>query len=567
MLLSIRVQNIALMDEVEVNLTDGLNIITGETGAGKSILLGAINIALSAKAAKEVVRDETKEAFVELLFEDDSAKVTDYLKENDLPYEDGQILISRRFAANGRGSSRINGITVLSSQVKALASLLIDIHGQHEHQSLLNQATHIDLLDKFSSESVQLRPEVKALWDELLALEKEQEKYAFDDAEKERRLALLRFECDEIEAADLVEGEEEELLDTRKRLVYAERLRDSAYKAYVGLNGDSSSYDASGAISLMENAISFLEDSARLDGEFFNPCVETLREAVSIATDCAGELRNYADHVEDDPQLLAEVEDRLNLIDKMRTKYGRTIAEIYQYKLKNDAEIESLSNLADTKARLARQKESLMEKISVKAGALSEARQKVAVIVSQKITDILSTLQFNDPEFQITVNPTELNAKGVDDVCFMIRTNHGEALKPLGKIASGGEISRIMLAIKTVLAQQDEIHTLIFDEIDTGISGRTAQSVAEKMSLIARYRQVIAVTHLPQLASMADHHMMIEKHEEDGHTVTCVHELSDREQIDEIARLLGGREITAAVVENASEMKALANAWKEEARR
>ncbi len=561
MLTQISVANIALIDEVEVSLGEGLNILTGETGAGKSILLGAVNLCLGAKSAKDVVRDPERPASVDLLFTEVSQSVIDALAEMDIEAEDGEVLLSRRFGSNGKGTSRINGVAVTAAQVKSLAQLLIDIHGQHEHQSLLNTASHIEILDRFSPESARLREQMKALWSEHNAIEAELEELSRNESEKDRLLALMQYESDEIAAADLVEGEEEELSDLRKRLLYAGRLKEDSLKAYAALKNSEAEPCA---LDMLESAASLMENLERYDGVFFASRREALQSALAIADDIAVDLRSYAENIDEDEGRLAEIEDRLDLIHRMKTKYGRSIPDIYKYKEKNDAEILKLQHIAEALTEL-REKQALNRREMEKtAGALHEERAASAEKISGQITEILKTLQFSDPCFTVSLTPGSLSAKGADSVCFMIRTNVGDEIKPLSQIASGGEVSRIMLAIKTVLAEQDEIGTLIFDEIDTGISGRTAQSVAEKMCRIAGYRQVIAVTHLAQLAAMADTHLRITKEEEGGRTYTRVEALDPEAQTEELARLVGGLRLTDAVYENAREMKKLALAWKKE---
>ena len=566
MLAQIRVQNIALIDEVTVDLEEQLNILTGETGAGKSILLGAINLALGARNGKDVVRDPEKPAGVDLLFIEQNPKVLKKLEELgiSLEIEEGgtEILISRRIGSNGRGTSRINGETVVAAQVRQAAALLIDIHGQHEHQSLLNEASHIEILDRFSAPMGALREQMKRLWEQNTACRKELEHYTENEREKERLLALRQFESDEIEQAALREGEEEELQEQRQRLLYAGRLREDSQIAYEALRSQSEG----GASDQISTAVNRMEGLQKLDGEFFTARTEALRDALAVVEDVAADLLDYAENIEEDDGQLDAVEERLDLIHRLKNKYGRTQAEIQQYKIKNDEEMQKLLHIQETIADLRAQQAAIEAKMRETAEKMTQLRQEQAERVGAEITDILTTLQFTDPIFRIQVEPAELSAKGADKVTFLIRTNVGDDIKPLSKVASGGEISRVMLAIKTVLASQDEIETLIFDEIDTGISGRTAQSVAEKMSRIARYRQVIAVTHLPQIAAMADVHLCIEKSTEQGRTYTHVHKLKPAEQVQEIARLLGGLQVTEAVTENAREMKKLAEDWKKKNR-
>ena len=559
MLSQISVQNIALIDEVSVELGDGLNIITGETGAGKSILLGAINLALSAKSAKEVVRDPEQNASVDLLFTDVSDEVAAALSGMDIDASDREVLISRRFGVGGRGTSRVNGVTVTAAQVKQIAQLLIDVHGQHELQSLLNSAFHIEILDRFDERIMERKPRMAELWNRSLEINRELSRLTENEREKDRLLALMQYESDEIAAANLREGEEDELNELRKKLLYAGRLKEDSLKAHELLR---SGEGGECAVDLMNSALSLIESAERFDEGFFREKKEELMNAVAIAEDLAQELRGYSESIEGDEGRLNETEERLDLIHRLKSKYGRTVEEILRYKEKNDAEIRKLENVAETIAALRSEEAKNRAEAEALAAELTALRSDAGERIGAEITKILATLQFSDPAFVIELSPKELSAKGADEVRFMIRANKGDSIRPLAQIASGGELSRVMLAIKTVLAEQDEIGTLIFDEIDSGISGRTAQSVAEKMDRIAGFRQVIAVTHLPQIAAMADRHLCISKVEENGQTYTRVTPLDRSAQVQELARMVGGVEITPAVLENAREMKELALAWK-----
>lgn len=561
MLSQIRVRNMALIDEASVELKDKLNILTGETGAGKSILLGAVNLALGAKSAKDAVRDPSQPAFVELLFEDSSRKVAEWLEENGIEAEDGEILISRRFGAAGKGVSRINGVTVVSQQVKQLSSLLIDIHGQHEHQSLLNQQQHIDVLDRFAPGSAELKESLQEKLTERRATDRDLSESAQNEREKERLLSILRFESNEIDEANLQPGEEDKLRDERSRLMYAGRMKEDCLKAYSLLASSDGDVNAAGLVSDAIGNLSFL---CRLDPAHFEARSVELNEALAVIEDAAKDFLDYGESVDMDEERLVEIDRRLDLIHYLQSKYGSNVEDILAYKESNDKKIEELLNIAEHIEALRTKLAKLDREIEALCGKLTALRRLTGSQIEQQITEILKTLQFSDPDFKVLIEAKEPGAKGADEVTFMIRTNVGEELKPLNRIASGGEISRVMLAIKTVLADRDEIGTLIFDEIDSGISGRTAQSVAEKMSMIAGFRQVIAVTHLPQIASMADYHFCIEKVEENGHSRTTVRELDETEQLDEIARLLGGLTLTETVRKNAEEMKMLANQWKKE---
>ena len=563
MLSHIRVQNIALIDEAKIDLEEGLNALTGETGAGKSILLGAISLALGQRGSKDAVRDPSRAAEVALLFTDYKKEVKEVLEEMGVEDTDSQLLIRRRFLSSGRSANFINDAMVTQSQIRRIASLLIDIHGQHEHQSLLNQSRHIDLLDRFISGSAKELEKMAGLYAEYQQLEKELSRFQESGRDRERLLSLMAYELSEIEENTWKEGEEENLLEERKKLVYSEKLKEESGKAYQQLIGEGRE---AGALDQLDETLSSLNRVAGYDEAFFAPQIQTLEESTSILRDLAHELRNYSEEIQADPERLSEIEERYDRIQHIKSKYGKTREKVEQYYQKTRQEYQDLENLDETIRRLGRKLDEAKKKMEDQATVLTGMRKEAAATIEKEITEVLSTLEFEDPVFRIAVDEGPVGPKGQDRVCFMIRTNVGEKVKPLSEIASGGEMSRVMLAIKTVLAKQDEIGTLIFDEIDSGISGRTAQSVAEKMALIAVYHQVICVTHLPQIAAMADVHLRIEKTAVSGHTVTNVLRLSEEEIGTELSRMLGGAKITEAVRENAAEMKSLADRVKKELR-
>lgn len=564
MLVHLRVQNMALIDEAEMDLGEGLNVLTGETGAGKSIILGAINLALGGRGHKDMLRDPSRPATVDLLFEEEKPAVRKRLEEMGIEVSDGEILLSRRFTASGRSTCQINQTMVTTAQVKQVAALLIDIHGQHEHQSLLDSSRHIDILDAFIPSIAALRQQMKEMCEEEAQLKKQWQHYAENGSDRERLLALMQFELDEIEQAGWQEGEEEALGEERKRLMYSGRLQESSMKAYELLRGESSRGQS--AVEAMEDALHLLREAQRLDETFFAPYADSLEEQIAVTEDMARDLRSYGEELESQPERLMQVEERLDQLQHLKTKYGSSRQQVMAYYNKTKAEQERMRNWQETVRQLEEQMAAQQQKMIKLAARMTKLRTEAGDRIGKQITEVLASLQFHDPVFQVAIQPKELSPKGADQVIFMIRTNVGEALQPLHLIASGGEMSRVMLAIKTILAKQDAIGTLIFDEIDTGISGRTAQSVAEKMSRIALYHQVICVTHLPQIAALADCHMRIEKTVEGTHTATRVQQLTQPQITEELARMLGGTQITQAVLDNAAEMKKLADRWKAEKR-
>lgn len=562
MLIHLRMQNIALIDDASLDFDTGLNVLTGETGAGKSILLDGINLALGSRANKELFRNGKEPAQVDLLFYEENPKILHSIQDLGIDMEDNEILLTRRFSTSGRSVCRINGQIVTAAQMKDAASSLIDIHGQHEHQSLMEPGRHRELLDRFDEKIASTLQEYQNAYHEYQDILDELERYVHDEQEKERLLSLMDYERNEIEEAALMEGEEEDLVVTRRRLYNCEKMQNAVAEAYGYLSEGTRGEGA--ALDLLDRAASMLQSIVALDMETLDPIASSLQDMLAIGEDLAHQLRDYIDTLEADPEQLSQIEHRLDLIHHLKSKYGSSVSAIQDYYENLLTEIDKLQNIQQTKERLYAQKLRCEEVLQRKAVDLHNLRTKAAKEIESEITGILATLQFNDPKFHIEIQSQDtFHTYGCDDIRFMIRTNVGDEMKPLNKIASGGEMSRIMLAIKTVLAKRDEISTLIFDEIDTGISGRTAQSVAEKMSQISVYHQVICITHLPQIAAMADAHYSIEKNVENGRTRTHVKRLKRDKMIEELARLMGGVTITDAVRQNAEEMKQQADLLKE----
>lgn len=563
MLVHLRMQNIALIDDVSLDFGPGLNVLTGETGAGKSILLDGINLALGSRAQKDLFRNGKEPAQVDLLFYEENPRVLQAIQDFGISLEEHEILLTRRFAVSGRSICRINGQIVTASQMKEIARYLIDIHGQHEHQSLLNPARHRELLDRFDERIGETLIRYQTAYQNYHEILKELEKYTRDEQEKERLLSIMDFERQEIEEAQLQEGEEEELILQRRRLYNSERIQEAVGTAYASLSLGAA--DGGSALELLERTASGLRGIANMDPDTMEPIVSSLQDMISIGEDLAHQLRSYMDTLESDPEQLQQIEQRLDQLRHLKSKYGDSVAAIQSYYENLLRELDKLTNIQQTKEALYKRKSSCEEILEREAAVLHELRTRAAVDIEKDVTAILSTLQFNDPYFHIEVQSlSEFMTYGRDEVRFQIRTNVGDAIKPLNHIASGGEMSRIMLAIKTVLARRDEIATLIFDEIDTGISGRTAQSVAERMQQIAAFHQVICITHLPQIAAMADTHFCIEKNVEQSHTKTLVRRLNHDQMIEELTRLIGGVAITDAVRHNAQEMKRMADALKKD---
>ena len=553
MLQNLHVKNLALIDEAEVEFAPGLNIMTGETGAGKSIIIGSINLALGEKVQKEMLRDNGESAFVELIFSVENEKTKKALEELDIELEDDQVILSRKITA-GRAVGRVNGEAVSVSRMKEIASVLIDIHGQHEHQSLLSKKKHLDILDEYAKEELAEKKEKMSLLYQ--QYKKEKEEWAssnVDVEERNRELSFLEYEVKEIEDAHLAVGEDESLEADFRKFSNGKKIMEAMQESY-GLTGEG----MESASELLSRALRELASVSGYD-EKIQTMEQELIEIDNLLSDFNHELSAYLSDAEFDDETFYEVEKRLDLINHLKSKYGADIPAILQNLQEKQDRIQVLSDYEQYLAKLEAQLDKTKKVLSAVCQEVSEIRKKYAVVLCKAITDALKDLNFLDVQFTMNFETLgDFTANGVDDAEFMISTNPGEPVKPLGKIASGGELSRIMLAIKTVMAGNDHIGTLIFDEIDSGISGRTAQMVSEKMNLLGKSHQIICITHLPQIAAMADSHYLIEKFVENQNTHSRIHKLGEEDSVKELARMLGGVEITDTVLESAKEMKHLA---------
>ena len=555
MLQSLHVKNLALMEETEVEFGEGLNILTGETGAGKSLLIGSINLALGAKFDKEMLREGAEYALVELIFDCQDEKVTKRLEEMELlSQEDGIVIISRKMQV-GKSVYKINGETVTAKQVKELAEVLIDIHGQHEHQSLLHKKKHMEILDSYCGAEFEAAVAVVAeLYKECTYLTRKLAEEAMDEEAKAKEQALAEFEYQEIEAARLVVGEDEKLEQKYRVMSNSRKITEGLAESYLYSGSDSEK----GAGSLLSRALRSLRGVASYDSRL-EQLEQQLSELESLLVDYNRDVAEYINDCEFEEEDFQIVEERLNTINRLKGKYGSNIEDILSYA---EGRQELLLKLADYDAYMQRLTEELKQKkeeLYKACEVLTEIRQRNALQLSGILREALIQLNFLTVEFEIAVRPNQtITAKGFDDVEFMISTNPGESQKALGQVASGGELSRVMLAIKTVLAEKDAIDTLIFDEIDTGISGKTAWKVSEQLDNVAHTHQVICITHLPQIAAMADKHFVIEKSSMDNHTITDIHSLSEEQSLAELAR----DALTKAALSNAREMKEQARGHK-----
>lgn len=557
MLRSLHVKNLALIDEIEVEFGEGLNILTGETGAGKSIILGSVNLALGGRYTRDIIRDGADYGFVELTFEIRDPGQIERLKALDVFPEEGMVVLSRRLM-EGRSVSRINGETVTMGLLREVSAVLIDIHGQHEHQSLLYKKNHLEILDAFArEEGAGCRQAVQEAYRDYRACEKELEEVSMDESQRAKEMAFLEFEVEEIEKAALQEGEDEELESAYRRMANGRKIAGSALEAYryTSEDPDSASENLSRAIRALSEAAECDEGARQLQ--------EQLVEVDSLLNDFNRELSDYSKSCEYTEEELYETENRLNEINRLKVKYGGTVGEILAYQEQQAGKLEKLQDYEAYLAGLekkAREAEALLAKA---CRSLSQVRKSQAAILEEAVQKGLEELNFADVRFEIHFEELKsYTGNGTDDVEFMISLNPGQPLRPLKDVASGGELSRIMLAIRTVMARRDDIETLIFDEIDVGISGRTAQKVSEKMALIGKTHQVICITHLAQIAAMADAHYVIEKTVEEMETRTRIRRLTEEDSVRELARILGGARITEAVLTNAREMKELAKGIK-----
>ena len=557
MLLNLHVKNMALIRELDIDFGKGLNILTGETGAGKSILIGSINVALGMQSFKGFSREDESSALVELIFSVEDSRIREKMEQMELSVEDGQVILSRRLTG-GRSISKVNGETVTLSQVRELAALLIDIHGQHEHQSLLYKKNHLAIVDAFAGEETKKQKEkVAETWQQYKGKIRELSEAGTNGSERAKELAFLKFEVDEIVRAELKEHEDEELESCYRRMCNGKKIAQSVAECYqyTGEDGESASEKLGRALRTLSEAVDADEQLSQLYTQ--------LADVDNLLNDFNHELAEYQKNCEFSDEEFYETEKRLNEINHLKTKYGNSYEEIMAYCKKQEERIGILENYDTYMQELEKSCEQLSQKYLELAGKLSALRQKKAKMLEKKIQKGLEDLNFEQVQFEIHFAEKKEYAKdGIDDVEFRISLNQGQPVKPLTEVASGGELSRIMLAIKAVMADKDEIETLIFDEIDVGISGRTAQKVSEKMALIGKEHQVICITHLAQIAAMADRHFLIEKKAEDAVTRTQIYPLNEENSVEELARILGGARITDTVMQSAREMKNLASQMK-----
>ena len=561
MLAQLHIENIAVIESADMAFEERFNVLTGETGAGKSIVVDAIGAILGRRTSRDLIRTGAKSACVEALFRD--LPDLPWFQENAItPDENGELLLRREIQADGRNLCRANGQMLTVAQLKALGDHLIDIHGQHDGQQLLDPSCHLSYLDGFGGLVEGPLAEFQQAYETVTALKREIASLQMDESEKARRLDSLQFQIDELERAELKEGEQETLAKRRDLLRNAEKLLSAAAAAHAALSGDE---DSAGAVDLLGRANDALSAGGRMSEEL-STLADQAAELQYAAQDLAERVRDLQDELDMEPGELDEVETRLEQLYRLGKKYGPTTNHMLAYLDRCRQELDQVQFSADALEKLEQKLSKALETAKCKGQALSNKRQAVARSLEARIQTELAGLDMPKVRFQVSMAPKEgelgMDATGMDEVCFLMSANLGEDLKPIHKIASGGELARIMLALKNVLAENDDVSTLIFDEVDTGVSGRAAQKVGEKLAQVSRHKQVLCVTHLPQLAAMADTHFSVEKGEREGRTFTEVAALDFDHRRQEVARLTSGERITDATLAGAGELLEAAEAFK-----
>ena len=558
MLLNLHVKNLALIEGLDVDFEKGLIVLTGETGAGKSLILGSVNIALGNKASKDMIRKGTDYSLVELTFSV-SENCAKQLKKYDIYMEEDNIITVTRKISEGRSISKINGETVNIKTLKNVMSLLIDIHGQHDHQSLLYTKNHLDILDKFAKDSIlELKEQIKEEYSKYTKLIKKLEEFNIDEGQKAREIEFAEYEVNEIESANLKPEEDVQVEEEFKKLSNSKEIVSALSEIYNAL-----SYETAGGLGdIINKAVMDINSIKGMD-EKISQFQTELYDIDNLCRELTSQIYDYNSGMDFNPEYVREVEERLDVINHLKLKYGNSIEEILRYKEEKEEYLEKLNNMTDEMESVKNQISELEGTLNNLCTKLSEQRKKAAKELEVLVKQALVDLNFIAVEFEIQITRKEsIGENGFDNVEFMISTNPGESVKPLVKVASGGELSRIMLAIKSILATEDDIDTLIFDEIDTGISGQTAMKVAEKMAKISRNHQVICISHLSQIAAMADSHYLIKKTADENSTTTSIKKLTRQQSIEELVRINGGSGITEAGLIHATEMKDMADRTK-----
>ena len=557
MLEMLHIENVAVIEQADIQFRPGFNALTGETGAGKSIVIDAMGAVLGGRTSRDLIRTGSKKALVSAEFSGVPTDLAGLAECGGEPDEDGVLLLQREMDADGKNVCRVNGRPVTVSQLRALGRNLLNIHGQHDGQQLLDEEQHGAYLDRFGRLEGALES-YRRVYGEMAELRGQMDALKMDEAEKARRIDTLRFQIDELERAELRPGEEEELLERRDLLRNGEKYLAAVGGADQCLNGDD---ERSGAVSLIqeaENALSHLKNRNTRIEEIW----ERLEQLRCEAYDLAETVRDLAGEFDFSPEELDEVESRSDQLYRLKKKYGASVEDMLEYLDRSRRELDEIETADDMLARLAEKLTKAQKAVSAAGAELTKARKAAAAELEQRILKELRDLDMNRVRFSIEFTEKEPGPDGCDTVRFLMSANAGEDLKPIARIASGGELARIMLALKNVLAEQEQVGTLVFDEVDTGVSGRAAQKVAEKLAQVSRRKQVLCVTHLPQLAAMADSHFSVEKRERKGRTFTEVVQLDRDRRMAELARLTGGSKVTDALLQSAGELLDEAEAYR-----
>jgi len=542
----LHIENIAVIERADISFDQGFNVLTGETGAGKSIVIDAISAILGERAYRDMIRTGTNKASVRAVFTD--VPKLNWFEDNGVEY-DPETVIQREVHLDGKNVCRVNGSLVSVSILRKLGTQLINIHGQHDSATLFDEANHLQFLDAFA-DNENLRLDYAEKYDAVARLRREIDRMTMDEGEKLRRMETLKYQIAEIEKADLEPGEDEALEDRRKLLQNAEKIADSMNDAVENLYGSDDSDGAASMLAVAERALARISKF----GDNISELHERVADLMYQVQDVAEAVRDVRDELAYSADELEQIESRLDIIHKLRRKYGTTCADILSYLDKAKRELDEIEFADDHLERLKKKLHKAEKNAWDAAFTLRENRKQTAVSMSERILTELTQLDMPRVQFRCEFTELELTNNGADAVAFYMSANAGEALKPMSKVASGGELARIMLAMKNVLAERDQVATLIFDEVDTGVSGRAAQKVAEKLRSVASHKQVLCVTHLPQLAALANTHLLIAKGERDGRTYTTVTPLDLEGRKRELARIIGGTNITETTLKSAEEM-------------
>ncbi|WP_216829451.1 DNA repair protein RecN [Alkalihalobacterium elongatum] len=556
MLVELSIKNFAIIDELTVSLNKGLTVLTGETGAGKSIIIDAIGLLVGGRGSTEFIRFGANRAEIEGLFSiDHDHPVVEKAKSLGIEVEEGMIIVRRDLTTNGKSICRLNGKLVTLGIIREIGQTLVDIHGQHEHQALLQQERHISYLDSFAKNALKMtKNEYLSLYKKFTKLKQQLEQMNKNEQELAHRFDLIQYQLNEIEKAKLSPNEDEELLAEKLKLANNEKLYKALHDGYNSLYGEGKGLD------WVHNALTHVEEAAAIDPDL-QSLVESVSNCYYILEEASFKLSHHFEHLEFDPNRLEMIETRLNEISFLKKKYGVTVDEILVYAAKVEDELDTLVNKEDRIQSLQKELDAVILDLEVEANALSTIRKETAQQLSDAVHDQLQALYMEKTKFAVEINQLpkgRYTEDGIDTAEFYLSPNPGEPLKPLSKVASGGEISRIMLAMKTIFSSGQGVTSLIFDEVDTGVSGRVAQAIAEKIHQIATQSQVLCITHLPQVAAMADQHLYISKQQLEERTKTNVRQLTNDEKVTEIARMISGVEVTELTREHANELITLA---------